>query len=274
MNHEAIDEPISWPYQSIGNRHCPPVVFLHGFMGTGTDWLNIAELCAESFFCLMPDLPGHGHNIELPISQPLNFDVVVEGLNDFFEQLGLNKVGLVGYSMGGRIAFYTAIRFPHKIKSLVLESSNPGIADEKDRQARAEVDDRRAKTLLSEGIDTFVEQWYDLGLFHTLKRYPQLFAKTKEKRKKNDAQWTAKIIRELSPGRQPSLWEDLDTVSMPVMLMAGALDSKYSEIMTAMSARIPEATVEIMPDAGHNIHLEKPKHFAELITGFLQRTMG
>jgi len=243
-------------------------------MGAGEDWLQIAQLCAEKFFCIMPDLPGHGHNVELPISQPLNFDAVVEGLNDFFEQLRLDKVGLVGYSMGGRIALYAALRFPHKIKTLVLESANPGIADEQARRARAEVDNKRAETLLSEGIDAFVEQWYEMGLFYTLKRYPLLLEQTKEKRKRNDARWAAKIIRELSPGRQPSLWEDLDTLSMPVMLIAGALDSKYSKMMTTMRARIPDATVEIMPDTGHNIHLENPKYFTELITGFLQRMMG
>jgi len=263
-----------WPYKSIGNRDHPPVVFLHGFMGTGADWHKIAERCAKSFFCLMPDLPGHGHNIELPLSQPLNFDIVATDLNNFFEQLNLDNVALVGYSMGGRLALYTALRFPHKIKALVLESSNPGIAVEQGRQTRAEADDRWAETLLSEGIDIFVEQWYEMDLFHTLKSYPQHFKQTKEKRKRNDAQWAAKIIRELSPGRQPSLWEDLDSLPMPVMLMAGALDSKYSEMMAVMKARIPQATVEIVPDAGHNIHLEKPKHFAELITDFLQRMMG
>jgi len=199
---------------------------------------------------------------------------VVEGLNDFLEQLKLDNVALVGYSMGGRIALYAALRFPHKITSLVLESSNPGVVDEPARRVRAETDDRHAEALLSEGIDAFVERWYEMNLFHTLKRYPQLFKETKEKRKKNNAQWAAKIISELSPGRQPSLWEDLDTLSIPVMLMAGALDSKYSEMVTAMKPRIPEATVEIMPDVGHNIHLEKPHQFAQLVTDFLQRTMG
>jgi 2-succinyl-6-hydroxy-2,4-cyclohexadiene-1-carboxylate synthase len=56
---------------------------------------------------------------------------------------------------------------------------------------------------------------------------------------------------------------------MPVMLIAGALDPKYAEIVTTMAQKIPKAIVRIIPNAGHNVHLEQPVPFAELVATFL-----
>jgi 2-succinyl-6-hydroxy-2,4-cyclohexadiene-1-carboxylate synthase len=238
-------------------------------MGTNADWLPIAERCADRFFCLMPDLPGHGNNTNFPITQPLNFEFVVTGLNLLLEQLDLDRVSLTGYSMGGRLALYAAIKFPKKITALILESANPGLVEEQARQERAEVDDKRAETLLKIGIESFVDHWYQLGLFSSLKKHPPLFDEIKSRRKQNEARWLAKIISQLSPGRQPPLWDKLGLLPMPVLLVAGALDQKYAKLMARMGANIPKAKVEIIPDAGHNTHLEQPKRFAELLTTFL-----
>jgi 2-succinyl-6-hydroxy-2,4-cyclohexadiene-1-carboxylate synthase len=238
-------------------------------MGAGADWLPMAKLWANHFFCLMPDLPGHGHNTHRSIAQPLDFDVVVAELKLFLKQLELDQVSLVGYSLGGRIALYAATQFPEKIRALVLESCTAGIGDEQARRERAEADDKQAETLLAQGIENFVEQWYELDLFSTLKRHPRLLAEIKAKRKKNDPAWVAKILKELSPGRQPSLWEKLGSLPMPVMLVAGGLDAKYAELAARVGSQIPEATVEIIPEVGHNVHLENPGQFSEVVTVFL-----
>lgn len=257
----------TWTYQSIGDRHNPCLVFLHGFMGAGADWLPVTKPLAGHFYCVMPDLPGHGRNTYLSLSKPLDFNAVGQGLLQFLQDLQLDSVGLVGYSLGGRIALYAATKvFPQKVHTLILESCQPGIAGEQARRDRAEADDKQAEALLGdEGIEGFVDQWYELDLFKTLKRYPQLLAKIKKKRKKNNPLWMAKIIKELSPGRQPPLWENLSSLSMPVLLIAGGLDTKYTELVAQMGRQIPGAMVNIVSDAGHNIHLENPGRFAELI---------
>lgn len=262
-----------WPYHLRGESHHPPVIFLHGFMGAGTDWLPLAELWAGQFFCLMPDLPGHGRNTQLPLARPLNFDKIAQGLQTFLQHLHLDRVSLVGYSLGGRIALYAATKFSQKIKALVLESCQAGITGEPIRRDRAAADARQAGFLLTQGMETFVEQWYDLDLFGTLKHRPQLLVEIKEKRKKNDPRWMAKIIKELSPGRQPPLWNKLGSLPMPVMLVAGELDEKYAELMVRMGSQIPEATVEIFPEVGHNVHLEHPERFSEVVQTFLRQKL-
>ena len=90
-----------WPYQTIGESYLPPIIFLHGFMGSGDDWRPVAEKLASNFFCILPDLPGHGWNRDLSLSQPLDFETVTEGLQQLIDRLKLAPVNVAGYSMGG-----------------------------------------------------------------------------------------------------------------------------------------------------------------------------
>jgi 2-succinyl-6-hydroxy-2,4-cyclohexadiene-1-carboxylate synthase len=249
----------------------PPVLFLHGFMGSSADWLPLAESLSSDYFCLLPDLPGHGQNINLPRTTLLNFDAVTAALFEFLQQRNSRPVNLVGYSMGGRLALYFALRYPQVVSSLVLEGANPGLPTDDARRTRAVLDDQRAEQLLQIGVPAFVEQWYQLALFASLQNQPHLLAKTKERRSQNDARWLAKVIRELSPGRQPSLWADLPRLSARVLLLVGTLDSKYVALAQQMAAQIPRAEVQLVPQAGHNVHLEQPQQFTRLLRDFLAR---
>jgi 2-succinyl-6-hydroxy-2,4-cyclohexadiene-1-carboxylate synthase len=196
--------------------------------------------------------------------------MMAQGLNLLLAQLGLEQTALIGYSMGGRLALYTAVTYPAKISALILESASPGIVAEAERANRAALDDRRAGELLAAGMAAFVEQWYQLPLFQSLQQTPQLLAEVKKNRSQNDPRWAAKIISDLSPGRQPALWANLPFLAMPVMLIAGALDQNYSELVTSMSQAIPDVVTRISPNAGHTIHLEQPLQFAQWVETFLR----
>lgn len=260
-----------WPYQTIGDSYRPAIIFLHGFMGAGADWLSVAKNLADYFYCILPDLPGHGWNTGFPLTHPLDFATVADGLRQLIDRLGLAQVHLVGYSLGGRIALYTAICFPQLLTTLVIESANPGLETEPARLSRAALDDQRAEQIIADGMDTFVEQWYQLDLFRSLQTQPELLETIKVRRKKNDPRWTAKIIQELSPGRQPPLWDRLDSLPMPTLLLAGALDQTYTAMVTRMAQKMTGATIEIVPDAGHNIHLEQPEKVSQIMRAFLHR---
>lgn len=259
-----------WPFKSMGCSSSPALLFLHGFMGTGMDWHPIATYFAGQYFCLLPDLPGHGQNTRLLPQNTLDFDTVCTGLKQLLLELKLQKVTLVGYSMGGRVALYFTVKFPQHVEKLVVESANPGIQDPAARTTRAALDDQRALQILAGGINDFVEGWYNLDLFASLKRFPRRWANTKTHRKQNNPQWAAKVIREMSPGRQPPLWRHLSQLKIPVLLLAGMLDTKYATLVSQMGKLIPQASVQIVPNAGHNIHLEQPQMFANYMGYFLQ----
>ena len=213
---------------SLGNPKNPPFVFLHGFLGSGKSWLNIAHLFSENYFCIMPDLPGHGDNTQIDITAPLNFDILTEWLSRLLDQIPVSKIHLVGYSLGGRAALHFACRYPKRILTLTLESANPGITDESERAHRLAEDAACAESILEDGMSAFVEKWYHMPLFASLSTHPQKLSvrAIKESAKSNRPDWMAKVIRELSPGAQKPLWDLLPNLPMPVLLITGRHDEK------------------------------------------------
>jgi len=253
---------------TFGNPKNPPLVFLHGFLGSGKSWRDIAETFAENYYCIAPDLPGHGENVNLDIHAPLDFDTITNWLSGLLDEMDYGKrrlYNMVGYSLGGRVALHFATRFPKRIHSLILESANAGIIDETERARRMDEDSARAESILKGGMSTFVENWYRMPLFASLNSNPEKLSAIKEAAKKNDPRWMAKVIRELSPGSQIPLWDSLSNLSFPVLLIAGEKDEKYVQVIHKMAEQIPFAQKNIVPDAGHNVHAEQPEKYVELI---------
>jgi 2-succinyl-6-hydroxy-2,4-cyclohexadiene-1-carboxylate synthase len=260
---------IGWPYRTGGLKSHPAVVFLHGFLGDGRDWEVLEGRFAEDFYCIFPDLPGHGENRQqLPVER-LTFRWLEQGLKRLLLELNLPAAHLVGYSMGGRAALYAALYYPRLVKSLTLESASPGLANRRARQARRLLDEQRAMTICEKGLECFLDEWYQMPLFASLQRNPALIDSLRRRRNLNDPQAVARVIAELSPGRQPSLWGKLQKIQVPVLLMAGALDDQYTLIMNQMISRIADARLQIAPGAGHNIHLESPEWYVPSVQTFL-----
>jgi pimeloyl-ACP methyl ester carboxylesterase len=67
---------------------------------------------------------------------------------------------------------------------------------------------------------------------------------------------------------QPSNWDRLGELRMPVLLIVGGLDTKYVDIAHRMAARIADARVEVVPNAGHACHLEQPARVVHLLASF------
>lgn len=97
------------------------VVFLHGFLGTGEDWIPIMKAISSSTRCIAVDLPGHGgsrfqyHGKNSSQRPDLSIEVVTDILCKVLNDLSPGKVTLVGYSMGARISLYTALKCSNKV---------------------------------------------------------------------------------------------------------------------------------------------------------------
>ncbi|HUF38864.1 MAG TPA: 2-succinyl-6-hydroxy-2,4-cyclohexadiene-1-carboxylate synthase [Anaerolineales bacterium] len=260
----------SWPFQSIGNSSHPTLIFLHGFLGRGADWLPVAKELASEFRCLLPDLPGHGANTDLDPTAPLTFDRLAGDLARTLDTAGAGRPVLIGYSLGGRLALHFACRFPGRLSALVLESASPGLRTEQERSARRALDDARAAQLLQAGLPGFLKDWYRAGLWESLRTRPDLLAPLVRARSDMDPAWAAKTIADLSPGRMAPLWDRLPALRVPTLLLAGSLDPDYRAIAAETAARIPGSEFVCIEDAGHNIHLEQPGLFAGTLRGFIE----
>ena len=245
-----------------------PIVFLHGFMGSTADWQSVRAPLASEQRCIFVDLPGHGESVDVLDETTMTLPVVADTVVEALDRRGVGTMSVVGYSMGGRVALTLALRHPDRVDRLVLESASPGISSPDDREARADLDDRRAARIRREGLAAFLDDWYRAPLFETFRHHPQ-FDDALERRRRGDAERLAQVIADMSPGRQPDLWPRLEEVTSETLLIAGADDPKYPAIVRRAGDTIPDSHVVIAEDCGHNVHLERPDWYAETVGTFL-----
>src|SRR5450756_1607516 len=106
-------------YVRAGSR--PPVVLLHGVLGSHRRWAPLVSLLAEDCTLIAPDLLGHGDS-----STPrgdYSLGAHAGGLRDLLDELGVQRATLVGHSLGGGVALQFAWLFPERVERLVLVSS-------------------------------------------------------------------------------------------------------------------------------------------------------
>ena len=251
-------------YVSRGNPESPAFLLLHGFMGSAGDWDHLAGALSEDFFCGAPDLPGHGGSAGLP-DGAYTMEGAARAVVGLMDDIGVMRATVAGYSMGGRLALYLALRHPERCAGLFLESASPGIESSEERASRHEADEERALRLESGDFEEFLRDWYAQPLFASLERYEGMVERLIEVRKNNDPSELAKSLRGIGTGSQTSLWGELPRLRVPALAVAGELDEKFADIARQMAELSPKIRVELMPGAGHNVHLESTYVYTQLL---------
>ena len=142
----------------------PQVLALHGFSGAGADF-DLLRAAHADLVWHTPDLPGHGSNLSTD-PRDFRFGDIASTLIRTLRALPRPRI-LLGYSMGGRIALYTALQAPDELDGLVLIGASPGLADATDRATRRELDHQRSERVLQIGAAAFAEEWSRLPIIAT-----------------------------------------------------------------------------------------------------------
>jgi 2-succinyl-6-hydroxy-2,4-cyclohexadiene-1-carboxylate synthase len=263
-------------YQTAGLPSRPAVLLLHGFLGNHRDFDSVVESLESNFYCILPDLPGHGRT-QTQAGQ-YTFEATAQSLLSLLDHLHCPQVNLLGYSLGGRLALYMACQFPSRLLSLMLESASPGLETAAERQERVEKDEAIAHQLTTLPLQEFVNRWYANPLFASLQNHPEVYATMLKRRcqlavrSPTSSIELAQALRGFSLGRQPSLWHRLPSFSNPLLLLAGELDAKFVAINREILSRCTPAAsakLEIFKQCGHNIHLENPTAYSRTLRQFL-----
>lgn len=288
---EGVGHVYAW-----GNPEKPLVILLHGFMQTGRSWQQVAMLLKQHYV-LAPDLLGHG---QTPFKQGdcLSLENYVQQLSTLIAWAKNNdlsgktdEVGLVGYSLGGRIAALYATRYPEGISALVLESAGLGPCTEEERAMRAQKTQSMIEKLnRSVALDpnaplsAFVDYWEELPLFESQTELPELQRlRIRAERLANNPVALRQNLENAGQHRMDDLRPALANLNKPLLYLVGERDVAYTEIARSLMrawAYEQKTTspfdqgfvqVKVVPRVGHNIHLEDPEEYARLVDGFLLR---
>jgi len=243
---------------------------LHGFTGSAAGWgSHLDTLAAYGLRVIALDLPGHGQSDAPGDPHRYAIEYCQQDILAALQELGVSqgKAILLGYSMGGRIALYTA--FSGFFRALILESASPGLEDPAEREQRRISDEALAASIERDGVQAFIDRWEKLPLFASQSALPPESREAlRRQRLNNRANGLAQSLRGVGTGVQPSLYARLPTLHIPVLLIAGELDTKFTSIARSMSQALPQSQLRIVPGAGHMIHLEQPEKFDSLVGDF------
>jgi len=251
----------------------PPLLLLHGFTGCAAVWRPFLPAWARRRRIVAVDLPGHGRTDAPRDPARCRTERVADDLCRLMDRLSIGKAAVLGYSMGGRLALSLAMLAPERVSALIVESGSPGLADAGERLARARQDEELAARIERDGVEAFVDDWENLPLFSTVRRMPERVRhELRRMRLANRPDGLAASLRGMGTGVQPSWWDRLPSLAVPVQLIVGELDGKFRRIAERMQALLPDARLAVVPDAGHLVHVEKPEIFATIVMHFLQST--
>jgi 2-succinyl-6-hydroxy-2,4-cyclohexadiene-1-carboxylate synthase len=249
----------------------PVLVMLHGFTGSAAGWgRHLDALAAYGLRVIAFDLPGHGQSDAPADPRQYEMERCQQDILAALRELGVSngQAVLLGYSMGGRIALYSA--FSGFFRALVLESASPGLDDPIEREKRRSDDEELAVSIERDGVEAFVARWEKLPLFASQQTLPpEVREALRIQRLNNRASGLAQSLRGAGTGVQPFLFPRLPLLRIPVLLIAGELDTKFTAIATSMARALPQAHLRIVPGAGHTVHLERPQEFVSLVGDFI-----
>jgi 2-succinyl-6-hydroxy-2,4-cyclohexadiene-1-carboxylate synthase len=242
-------------------------VLLHGFLGSGDSWRRVLAAPGMSgldAFC--PDLPGHRG-----APPPRGFVAAVEELAGEIGRRFGEPVGIAGYSLGGRLALGLLSAFPGLFAAGLLVGAAPGLGTE-ERAARAASDAAAARRLRQDGLPAFLAEWRRQPLFASQARLPAaLLAEQQAINLDHEENGLAAALELLSPGLQPDYRPQLPRIAVPVTLLAGGEDAKFVALAEEMHRKLPDARLEIVPGAGHNLLLEAPEAVAAALGRLAER---
>jgi len=109
-------------FEEYGEAGNPPLVFLHGLLGSSRNWRSVAKemACDYHIYCL--DLPEHGESAHLPKT---SLSIMQSRIEGWIEEQGLEKYRLCGHSLGGKLAMSLACRWPQRVVSLTVADIAP-----------------------------------------------------------------------------------------------------------------------------------------------------
>jgi pimeloyl-ACP methyl ester carboxylesterase len=144
-----------------------------------------------------------------------------------------------------------------------------GIDDPAERGARRQADERLADEVGRDGVAAFVDRWLAQPLFAGLDEAVQF----REERLANTAEGLASSLRLAGTGTQEPLWELLGAIDVPVLVVAGEHDAKFSALGRHLVDAIgPNAELAVIAGAGHTAHLEQPDPFLARLRAWLAAT--
>lgn len=253
----------------------PPLLVLHGFTGSPGSWRAVAGRLDPPRRTLAVALPGHDPARPLPPRG--NFLDAVRTLGDDLDAVRARAAGagpgeagpwhLGGYSMGARVGLALLLERPELFCRASLIGLHPGLPTEAERRSRRDEDRAWIALLRREGVEAFAAAWESRLLFASQAALPEeARAGQRAVRRAHDAEQLARALETLGLGAMPDLRPRLPSIRVPVTLVTGGEDPKFTALAREMLPALAFGNLVTIDGAGHNPLIERPDALAAILS--------
>lgn len=251
-----MDERLSLPrqhhvhgglaYRVAGDQTGEPVVLIHAFASQSTSWNVVAAaLAGRGFRVIAPDLRGHGRSAwtDTYALEDFEHDLII-----LLDTLELDRVSLVGHSLGGHLALRLAARMPDRVDRLVIEAAPVPPRDAADALALATMQPKSSwwRSVRQLGEGRLLRLWL-------LREF--------------DFRSARSVLPALrSP--MPHWWQQLRMIQAPCLLLASHNDGAFTQRLGLLSSRLAHSSTHYL-GSGHWLHTDDVDAFLDIVLPFL-----
>ncbi len=254
-------------HRDLGGTGLPPLVILHGMLGSSRNWQTVGRDLARHFHVLALDLRNHGDSFH---AREMTYPVMAADVVAWMDGMGLQRVHLIGHSMGGKTAMRLAIDHPLRVGRLVVVDIAPkayphshglnfGAMNRLDTTALASR--QQAEDLLAADVTDWAMRKF---LLTNLDRNPH----------GPGFRWTINLaaLTEALPTLEENSLAPGDRFDGDVLFVLGG-KSRYflAEDERATREFFPYVQFASLPQSGHNPHFDTRDEFVRIVSGFLGR---
>ncbi len=236
----------------------PPVVLLHGLMGSGACWTPLARALEGSFDVVMPDARGHGGS-SAP-ERGYSYDELASDVVGLMRGLGLVRPVLLGHSMGGMTAAVVASRGGGLLRGLVLVDPTL-LSPERQREVHASDVAEQHRRALASTREELVAR--------ARARSPHRSLEIIELQAAARLNTAMAALDVLTPPN-PAYREVMSAIDVPGLLVIGDEPVVTLAMATELREINPSLQVEQIANAGHGLPFEQPERLAEVVASFLR----
>jgi len=242
-----------------------PLLILHGYFGMSDNWKSLGNKFGEDFQIHLIDQRNHGRSFH---ANNFNYDLLVEDIVQYIEHHQLEKVIVLGHSMGGKVAMLFAVKYPTLVAKLIIVDIAPryyqphhtdilkalNSVDFLIHNTRKLVDQKIAELIPDIGVRSFLLKnvyWKEKGLLAYRFNLQSLTENNSE---------VGKAL--------PSF----TTFDGETLFLAGGNSGYITESeVPVIKAHFQKASIKTIANVGHWLHAEKPRAFYELVMRFLKK---
>lgn len=241
------------------------ILILHGFLGMSDNWKTMGtQLATDGFQVHLLDLRNHGRSFH---SEEFSYEIMAQDILDYCQANNLEKVDILGHSMGGKTAMLFAIKYPEMVEKLVVADIGPKFYPQHHQtilEGLNAVD--FSKKLSRSDVETILSKYItDFGTRQFLLK--SLYWKEPEQLafRFNLSVFNKKIEEIGKPLPENAVF------SKPTLFIRGG-NSNYilDEDFENINNHFPNSKIETIPNVGHWLHAENPKLFYEITSSFLK----